>query len=147
MSADLHAQLLIDVSEDLRNAGSPRADAFSTCVRRWLDQRCTLDQAFGVSLDGGERHPGTVGALDKRDAALCSAAEKLGSDCVGRLAQMLQRYASGRAWREERQLLVCPAHYHGQVEGDLWAALKAHDRVIGERQIRNILERQRNCRK
>ena len=146
MSADHSAQLLYRLREFLRArpAGLTSDDAsiLGACIDRYFEGRCSLDEAFGLQLDCGERHPGTSRSTARRDAALRAAGAKLsgGVSCSvsGQLADLLKRYEQ-TGWIRDQRESVCPAHLTG-IEVDLWAALRAWPRVIGERQIRNILD-------
>ncbi len=143
MSAGQSAQLLRRVYDRLRLqlplAGQDAA-SLAAGLQRYFESGCTLDQAFGVQLDRGERHPGTSDALTRRDDALRAAGAKLGADgsTARILGELLARYER-TAWRHDCTAEACPPKWIGQINADLWAALKANPRVVGESQIRKIL--------
>lgn len=115
--------------------------AIASCLDRYFSQRCSLDAAMGVHLDQGENHPGETSATATRNAHLCAAARQLGE--LGRknselLAEKFAVYER-RGWKRDRTAKVCPS-YLSQIEAHFWEALKAWPRLIGGKQMYQIVE-------
>lgn len=110
-------------------------------IERWLrgDGSGSADELLGLQGEPGGPGWRTAAALDRRDAALRTAAREFDLS-PPELTERLARYAAG-SWPRERHLAACPAWQMGKVEAHLWAALRERDRLLGERQMRDILRR------
>ncbi|MGY3131998.1 hypothetical protein ACVWZM_002680 [Bradyrhizobium sp. USDA 4501] len=83
-------------------------------------------------------------AIAIRDQMLIEAAARhcagLSSRAAARvLHQALIRYACG-PWRRERTSQAMPAQRVGRLDGACWQILRCRDRVVGERQLRRVLD-------
>jgi hypothetical protein len=148
MSAAHCAQLLDRLRAFLRTmpAGivADDAEAIAAGIDRYFAQQCSLDEAMGVHLDQGENHPGTIFGEAARNAQLVAAVALLGGPTRKNSEETSKRLADYEAgpWRRERTLATCPPHRVGRIDGHFWAALKAWPRVIGGKQIQNIVAAQ-----
>jgi hypothetical protein len=149
VSAAHHAQLLLRLwavmlaRPDVFAEGD--AEAAAAAFATFFRKRCSLDEAFGVRLDRGENHPGEDMARAERDTALQAAGAILGEASTENsktLELRFSRYRDG-PWKLEQYLDQCPANRRGQIEGHFWRALKALDRPLGWRRIKEILAAQR----
>jgi hypothetical protein len=144
MSVKHHGQRLDRLRTFLRTGegfNPDDAELLVASLDRYFDQCCSLDEAMGVRRGPGENHPGAAMRFEKRNAAVRCAAALNGALIPANfktLAEKWERYhASG--WRHERTLDSCPAHRAGRIEGYFWEALKAYDRVLGPKQIQEIV--------
>jgi hypothetical protein len=101
------------------------------------------DAAFGLKARPGQRSWRTCAALAERDRLFREAAARfLGglslSEQAHRLSVELSRYHA-TAWQRERTSDLCPDRHLGTIRELLWRALKANDRVLGDRTLRLVL--------
>jgi hypothetical protein len=117
------------------------ATAIADGIDRYIAQRCSLEEAMGVRLDVGEKHPGANLARADRDAHLRAAAALLGGVSranSGKLADLLKSYEAC-AWLRERGRETCPPHRVGRIEGHFWAALRAWPASLDHKRIHQIV--------
>lgn len=125
--------------------GDPHAALLACAIRELLDGEAeSLDEALYLAPRPGELSVSTLARLDARNTALREAAATYFADLstsqqASRLATELARYAAS-SWPRDCSHETMPDRLRGRLQGYCWQALKAHARVIGERQIRNILE-------
>jgi hypothetical protein len=122
------------------NAGD--AEILAAGIDRYFAERCSLDEAMGVSPGPGRwGHPGDWLRFEKRNAAIRRAAALHGALTPANSKTLAEKWGHYHAsgWRHDRILASCPPHRVDRIEGHFWDALKVHDRVLGWKQIQEIV--------
>lgn len=101
------------------------------------------DVALGLKTKPGQRTWRTSAALAERDQIFKEAARRF---LAGRsLAEQAHRlsiqlsYYHATAWQRERASDLCPDRHLGTIREFLWRGLKARDRALSERSLRQVL--------
>ena len=104
----------------------------------------SLDEALGLRLGPGQRHPATLARLAERDKLYRRAAQEFFPGLnptrqAHELHRAFSRYET-TAWRFDKGgTVTCPPQYAGTVRALAWKILNLTDRVQSERSIRQIL--------
>lgn len=144
-------QLLVVVHAVQHGRRAPAAALrwFVAAIDLWMTgEAATLDDAFGLRPEPGQRRASTRARQVQRDDALRAAASMSAATTptgqAKHAATSLGRYAS-TTWLRTRDADSCP-HKAGSLKASLWTALKAGDgRPVGERRIQQILETSYGC--
>jgi hypothetical protein len=129
-------------------AGEPLDDGLSrwlgTSLEDFLNQRCSLDEAFGLRSAQGGVAWWQEEAIRTRNAALRELSVRVGAagSTAARARQVYRlaiRYAAS-CWRRDRDLDEMPPQYRETAKEYLWRAFKSGAIMpIGERHLRSIL--------
>jgi len=122
-------------------SGDAEVRAIGADLAAWLaappNSAGTLEAALGISAGQSERSWRTIARLEARDAALRMAAQDFDLGAAALATEMRRYRATG--WKSDSMAPTCPARLVGTVREHLWTALKAKDRGLCERAMRDVI--------
>ena len=133
---------LVIIAEDLARDEREHIAGFGLRIMDWIEAGAPpyLDTYLGLRRQGG-KSPGRALALDKRDRALRRVRREQWGDCkpteaAKRMIQSFKRYQDSQ-WGRDQKAGRAPV---AQPESTWWQLLQEEHRMLGEKQLKAILQ-------